>query len=116
MGAEFGADISDLDNVDTVWFTNAEYNDKSEIINFTKQETSVIAGYLSNAGKAFRKVESAEFRNFLEFQNSLPSGITGIKIKTYLNSLIRQGIAITGVKNHVSNYVEYVTDLSLIHI
>ena len=110
MGAEFGADISDLDNVDTVWFTNAEYNDKSEIINFTKQETSVIAGFLSNAGKAFRKVESAEFRNFLEFQNSLPSGITGIKIKTYLNSLIRQGIAITGVKNHVSNYVEYVTD------
>tara|TARA_Y100000310_G_scaffold2009_1_gene2517 strand:- start:1132 stop:2385 length:1254 start_codon:yes stop_codon:yes gene_type:complete len=110
MGAEFGADISGLNKVDTVWFSNAEYNDKSGTVTFTKQETSVITGFLSSAGKAFRKVKSAQLKDFLEFQNSLPSGVTGIKIKTYLNSLIRQGTAISGVKNHVTNYVKYVTD------
>ena len=110
MSAEFGADISGLNKIDSVWFSNAEYNDKSGTITFTKQETSVITGFLSNAGKAFRKVRSAELKNFLEFQESLPSGVVGIKIKTYLNSLIRQGTSITGVKDHVSNYVQYVTD------
>ena len=110
MSAEFGADISGLNEIDSVWFSNAEYNDKSGTITFTKQETSVITGFLSSAGKAFRKVRSAELKNFLEFQESLPSGVAGIKIKTYLNSLIRQGTSITGVKDHVSNYVQYVTD------
>ena len=33
-----------------------------------------------------------------------------MKIKTYLNSLIRKGTSITEVKDHVSNYVQYVTD------
>ena len=110
MGASFGADVSGLGNSDSVWYSSAEYEDKSGTVTFTKQETSVITGFLSNAGKAFRKVKTAELNSFLDFQNSLPSGVAGIKIKTYLNSLIRKGTSITGVKDHVSNYVKYVTD------
>ena len=110
MGASFGADVSGLGNSDSVWYSSAEYEDKSGTVTFTKQETSVITGFLSNAGKAFRKVKSAQLNNFLEFQNSLPSGVAGVKIKTYLNSLIRKGTSITGVKDHVSSYVQYVTD------
>ena len=110
MGASFGADVSGLGNSDSIWYSSAEYEDKSGTVTFTKQETSVITGFLSNAGKAFRKVKTAELNSFLDFQNSLPSGVSGIKIKTYLNSLIRKGTSITGVKDHVSNYVKYVTD------
>ena len=110
MGASFGADVSGLGNSDSVWYSSAEYEDKSGTVTFTKQETSVITGFLSNAGKAFRKVKTAELNSFLDFQNSLPSGVAGIKIKTYLNSLIRKGTSITGVKDHVSTYVKYVTD------
>ena len=110
MGASFGADVSGLGNSDSIWYSSAEYEDKSGTVTFTKQETSVITGFLSNAGKAFRKVKTAELNRFLDFQNSLPSGVAGIKIKTYLNSLIRKGTSITGVKDHVSNYVKYVTD------
>ena len=110
MGASFGADVSGLGNSDSIWYSSAEYEDKSGTVTFTKQETSVITGFLSNAGKAFRKVKSAQLNNFLEFQNSLPSGVAGVKIKTYLNSLIRKGTSITGVKDHVSTYVKYVTD------
>ena len=110
MGASFGADVSGLGNSDSIWYSSAEYEDKSGTVTFTKQETSVITGFLSNAGKAFRKVKTAELNSFLDFQNSLPSGVAGIKIKTYLNSLIRKGTSITGVKDHVSNYVKYVTD------
>ena len=33
-----------------------------------------------------------------------------MKIKTYLNSLIRKGTSITEVKDHVSNYVRYIHD------
>ena len=110
MGASFGADVSGLGNSDSIWYSSAEYEDKSGTVTFTKQETSVITGFLSNAGKAFRKVKTAELNSFLDFQNSLPSGVAGIKIKTYLNSLIRKGTSITGVKDHVSNYVKYDTD------
>ena len=110
MGASFGADVSGLGNSDSIWYSSAEYEDKSGTVTFTKQETSVITGFLSNAGKAFRKVKTAELNSFLDFQNSLPSGVAGIKIKTYLNSLIRKGTSITGGKDHVSNYVKYVTD------
>ena len=110
MGASFGADVSGLGNSDSIWYSSAEYEDKSGTVTFTKQETSVITGFLSNAGKAFRKVKTAELNSFLDFQNSLPSGVAGIKIKTYLNSLIRKGTSITGVKDHVSTYVKYVTD------
>ena len=110
MGASFGADVSGLGNSDSIWYSSAEYEDKSGTVTFTKQDTSVITGFLSNAGKAFRKVKTAELNSFLDFQNSLPSGVAGIKIKTYLNSLIRKGTSITGVKDHVSNYVKYVTD------
>ena len=110
MGASFGADVSGLGNSDSIWYSSAEYEDKSGTVTFTKQETSVITGFLSNAGKAFRKVKTAELNSFLDFQNSLPSGVSGIKIKTYLNSLIRKGTSITGVKDHVSTYVKYVTD------
>ena len=110
MGASFGADVSGLGNSDSIWYSSAEYEDKSGTVTITKQETSVITGFLSNAGKAFRKVKTAELNSFLDFQNSLPSGVAGIKIKTYLNSLIRKGTSITGVKDHVSNYVKYVTD------
>tara|TARA_R100000008_G_C3585299_1_gene171773 strand:- start:2011 stop:3264 length:1254 start_codon:yes stop_codon:yes gene_type:complete len=110
MGASFGADVSGLGNSDSIWYSGAEYEDKSGTVTFTKQETSVITGFLSNAGKAFRKVKSAQLKDFLEFQNSLPSSVAGVKIKTYLNSLIRKGTSITGVKDHVSNYVRYIHD------
>ena len=110
MGASFGADVSGLGNSDSIWYSGAEYEDKSGTVTFTKQETSVITGFLSNAGRAFRKVKSAQLKDFLEFQNSLPSSVAGVKIKTYLNSLIRKGTSITEVKDHVSNYVSYIHD------
>ena len=110
MGASFGADVSGLGNSDSIWYSGAEYEDKSGTVTFTKQETSVITGFLSNAGRAFRKVKSAQLKDFLEFQNSLPSSVAGVKIKTYLNSLIRKGTSITEVKDHVSNYVRYIHD------
>jgi len=110
MGASFGADVSGLDNTDSVWYSSAEYEDKSGSVTMTKQETSVLTGFLSIAGKSFRRVNTSQLKSILDNQSSLPSSLTGASFKTYLNSLVRQGKSVTETNYHANQYIRYLND------
>ena len=110
MGASFGADVSGLDNTDSVWYSSAEYEDKSGSVTMTKQETSVLTGFLSIAGKAFRRVNTSQLKSILDNQSSLPSSLTGASFKTYLNSLVRLGKSVTETNYHANKYIRYLND------
>ena len=111
MGATFGADVSNLTKTNNVWFSSAEYQDKSGTVTLTKEETGVLTSFLSNAGKAFRKVDSKSLNNLLEVQSDLPSSLIGASIKTYLNSLVRAGKSITSIKGHAKSYINFLSSL-----
>jgi len=110
MGASFGADVSGLDNTDSIWYSSAEYEDKSGSVTMTKQETSVLTGFLSIAGKAFRRVNTSQLKSILDNQSSLPSSLTGASFKTYLNSLVRQGKSVTETNYHANLYSRYLNN------
>ena len=110
MGASFGADVSGLGNTDSVWYSSAEYEDKSGSVTMTKQETSVLTGFLSFAGKAFRRVNTSQLKSILDNQSGLPSSLTGASFKTYLNSLVRQGKSVTETNYHANKYIRYLDD------
>ena len=111
MSASFGADVSNLTKTNNVWFSSAEYQDKSGTVTLTKEETGVLTSFLSVAGKAFRKVDPKSLSNLLEVQFDLPSTLIGASIKTYLNSLVRAGKSITSVKGHAKSYINFLSSL-----
>jgi hypothetical protein len=76
----------------------------------TKQETSVLTGFLSIAGKAFRRVNTSQLKSILDNQSSLPSSLTGASFKTYLNSLVRQGKSVTETNYHANLYSRYLNN------
>ena len=111
MGATFGANVSKLTKTKNVWFSSAEYQDKTGTVTLTNEETGVLTTFLSNAGKAFKKVDSKSLSNLLEVQFDLPSTLIGASIKTYLNSLVRAGKSITSVKGHAKSYINFLSSI-----
>ena len=65
MKASFGADISKLKRVRTVWVDDASYRDVSGRATFTESETQAITKQLSGAGSTFRKINSTMLQKFL---------------------------------------------------
>ena len=111
MGATFGANVSKLTKTKNVWFSSAEYQDKTGTVTLTNEETGVLTSFLSNAGKAFKKVDSKSLSNLLEVQFDLPSTLIGASIQTYLNSLVRAGKSITSVKGHAKSYINFLSSI-----
>ena len=90
MSATFNIDVSGFGKVSGLWYQDAEYKDVSGNATLTSKETTEIDVLLSKAGKAFRGINSKEFKEILKMQDSLTGGIAGASIKTYINSKIRQ--------------------------
>ena len=104
MKASFGASVSSLTKTSDVWFSDANYEDKSGTINFNKSETTTITGILSNAGKTFRKIDS-NLLGMISQDEELK-----ILIKTYNNTKVRAGEKITNTKMHTAGLIAYVYD------
>ena len=102
MTASFGANISGLKNIPSVWMDDATYKDVSGSAKFTTSETTAINGIMSTVGRKFKKIKAGDLKTFLEIQNkTLTKGLAGASFKTYLNSYIREGqnISTKGMKN-----------------
>ena len=65
MKASFGADISKLNKVPSVWMDDATYKDVSEAT-FTEKETEDITAILSQTGRTFNKINGPKLRAFLQ--------------------------------------------------
>jgi len=102
MRASFGASISGLTKTSDVWFTDADYKDTSGTVNFNKSETDKITAVLSLAGKTFRNMKS----NFMNQLMSRDDIVT--LIKTFNNTKVREGQAISNTSRHTSDLLKYV--------
>ena len=110
MKASFGADISELNKVPSVWMDDATYKDVSGEATFTEKETEAITAILSQTGRTFNKINGPKLRAFLRFQDSLTGTLVGASLKTYNNSKVRAGEKITNPRSHAKGYEKWVFD------
>lgn len=110
MKASFGANISGLRKSSAVWMDDATYKDESGTATFTKTETAAITAKLSELGRVFQGINSAELNSFLRLQNSLTGKMIGASFKTYNNSKVRKGQKVSNPAQHAKGYVKWVED------
>ena len=108
MRASFGANISGLRKVSSVWMDDATYQDTAGSATFTKAETDQVTRILSGVGLTFRKIDSTKLSAFLNLQNSLTGKMVGATVKTYINSKVRAQQKIDS--SHAAGYVQFVAD------
>ena len=104
MSASFGEEIaSSLKKTKSVWSVDAIYKDVSGTANFTKAETAEVTAILSQAGKLFNTIKKETFNGISENPDTL------IRVKTFVNSKIRQGERIKNTKAFVRDLERYIT-------
>lgn len=104
MTASFGTSISDkLTKSADVWFVDPEFTDISGKATFTEKETKAVTKSISNAGKIFRKLDSATM-NAISDNPELVRQIT-----VHFNTKVRAGQKITNVSSHVRDLVNHIT-------
>jgi len=108
MKANFGADISGMKKVSTIWMDDATYKDVSGKATMTEKETAVVTSHLSMAGKTFRKINSGLLNKFLNIQEGFTGNLAGASLKTYNNSKVREGKPISNPKAHAQGYLKWV--------
>lgn len=108
MKASFGANISGLRKISSVWMDDATYKDTSGMATFTKTETDQITRVLSGVGLTFRKIDSTKLSAFLNLQNSFTGKMVGANVKTYINTKVRAQTKIN--KSYAAGYLQHVSD------
>jgi hypothetical protein len=108
MKASFGANISGLTKTKTVWMDDATYKDVSGRATMTAKETAVVTTHLSNTGKTFQRINAPLLKKFLRLQDSLTGKLVGASYKTYNNTKVRAGQAVTDPKGHANGYITHV--------
>ena len=110
MKASFGADISKLNKVSSVWMDDATYKDVSGEATFTESETEKVTKVLSEVGRTFQKINGPKLRAFLKLQDTMTGVLAGASLKTYNNSKVRAGEKITNPAAHAKGYEQWVSD------
>jgi hypothetical protein len=105
MSASFGEEIaSNLKKVKGVWSVDALYRDVSGTANFTAAETAEVTAILSQAGRLFNTIKRETFNGISDNDDTL------IRVKTFVNSKIRQGERIKNTKTFVRDLEKYIAD------
>lgn len=107
MSASFGADVSKLKRVPTVWFDDAEYKDYSNVLFSAKESATTKLGIskIEKLEKIITGKLSAKYNDYHLLQRNLKSAEIGAGLKTFFNSQIRNGKL---VKNGRSGYLAYI--------
>lgn len=108
MRASFGANISGLRKISSVWMDDATYQDTAGSATFTKAETDQVTRVLSGVGLTFRKIDSTKLSAFLNLQNSMTGKMVGASVKTYINTKVRAQQKLD--KSHAAGYLQFVAD------
>jgi hypothetical protein len=105
MSASFGEEIaSGLKRTKSVWSVDATYKDVSGTANFTKEETAEVTAILSQAGRLFNSIKRETLNGISQNPETL------IRVKTFVNSKIRQGDRIKNTKRFVDDLEAYIAD------
>ena len=104
LKASFNIDIGHLKQTKDVWFRDASFVDASGTATFTQEETKQITNILSEAGKVFQTI------NPLTLNRISASPTILMQIKTFNNTKVRAGQAITDTRKHVLELQKWVED------
>jgi hypothetical protein len=104
LKASFNIDIGHLKQTKDVWFRDASFVDASGTATFTQEETKQITSILSEAGKVFQTI------NPLVLNRISASPTILMQIKTFNNTKVRAGQAITDTRKHVLELQKWVED------
>jgi hypothetical protein len=105
MSASFGEEIaSGLKKVASVWSVDAIYQDVSGTASLTAAETAEVTAILSRAGSLFNTIKKETFNGIAENEERL------MRVKTFVNSKIRQGERVRNPSVFVNELVSYLND------
>lgn len=108
MSAKFGADVSKMKKISSIWYDDATYKDVSGSAVMTADETKILTKHVSDAGKTFHKIKAPLYRSFLDMQNSFTGNMIGASLKTYSNSKVRAGETVSNPKSFAVGYLTWV--------
>ena len=105
MRASFGKEIATrLGKTKAVWSVDATYKDVSGQATFTDKETAEVTQILSKAGKIFQSLD----RKVVDGISQNPERL--IRVKTFVNSKVREGQRIGDTKKFVDDLIAYIND------
>jgi len=99
MRATYGVDVSKFKKSRAVWSQDAMLRDLTRLT-MTKQDTTMVDSYLSQAGKIFNQISGTTLRQ-LEANQKLAQ-----MIETYNNSFVRKGAIIGNTTTHVNGLIQ----------
>ena len=104
MKASFNIDINHLTTTKDVWFRDAYFIDASGTASFTDKETKEVTYAISDAGTLFQKINSMTLNRICTNET------LQIQIKTFNNTKVREGQAITDTVKHTQELIKWVEE------
>ena len=107
MKASFGANVSKLNKVSSVWVDDAFYKDLTGSL-FSAKETSDLEKKIAKLQRVGNGISKKSMNNILSVHDDLKTSELGAGLKTYFNSNVRRGIlpksGVTGVINFLTHF------------
>jgi len=113
MKASFGADVSKLNKVNSVWVDDAFYKDVTGSL-FSSKETSELQKKIAKLQRVGNGITKKSMNNILSVHDELKTSELGAGLKTYFNSNVRRGIlpksGVEGVNNFLTHFGNHFED------
>ena len=113
MKASFGANVSKLNKVSSVWVDDAFYKDVTGSL-FSAKETSDLEKKIAKLQRVGNAISKKSMNNILSVHDELKTSELGSGLKTYFNSNVRRGIlpksGVTGVNNFLTHFGNHFED------
>lgn len=113
MKASFGANVSKLNKVSSVWVDDAFYKDVTGSL-FSETETSDLQKKIAKLQRVGNGITKKSMNNILSVHDELKTSELGAGLKTYFNSNVRRGIlpksGVEGVNNFLTHFGNHFED------
>lgn len=113
MKASFGANVSKLNKVSSVWVDDAFYKDVTGSL-FSLKETSELQKKIAKLQRVGNAISKKSMNNILSVHDDLKTSELGAGLKTYFNSNVRRGVlpksGVTGVNNFLTHFGNHFDD------
>lgn len=106
MSANFGANVSTLKKVSSVWFDDAYYKDITGTL-FSQKDSSDLFKKIKNLESSGKLIGKKTMTDIFQIQDQLTSSEIGAGIKTFFNQKIRIGVLPDGNLKSVNEYFQH---------
>ena len=107
MKAEYGVNVSGLNQTDAVWFDDATYKDYTGVASLTPSENSKIKSYLTATVNTMKKIGPQRFDIVLQNKEFSRS------IKPFINRMVRSGTQIGEPTEFLNQFIKHYNEEQL---